>query len=98
MCPTHLVKSFVVVKEPEGTLVHSVAPLGSLLAFYGNWLAMHLLRKGPGTHMAFLGSQDEFTWCQYCPVSGLLCCPGGTTNFPCGEGVLCRLGCSPRIR
>lgn len=54
VCPTHLVKPFVVVKEPEGILLYSVTPLWSHLAFSGNWLPMHLLRKA--LTLAWLGS------------------------------------------
>lgn len=64
-CPTHLVKAFVVVKESEGILVHSVAPLWSHLLFYGNQFA------DPGTITLFLGSQKTLTWYHYYLVSGL---------------------------
>lgn len=64
-CPTHLVKAFVVVKDSEGILMHSVAPLWSHLLFCGNQLA------DPGTITLFLGSQKTFTWYQYDLVSGL---------------------------
>lgn len=64
--PPIWLKAFVVVKESEGILVHSVAPLWRhLLLFYGNQL------PDPGTITVFLGSQKTFTWYQHCPVSGL---------------------------
>lgn len=89
--PTHLVKAFVVVKESERVLVHSVAP--SLESSAVLWKPVTRPRHQQGS----LGPQKTFACCQYRPFSGLQVALGTQQIVLVARGFCVDLGVSLKI-